>query len=154
MYASMSNLDSITNIYGGEYLLEGTETELCVRRDIIVEDGAVQAIDYVSQEGKVSFSCLNNSSESKHVEIPLFCYENYQAYDQQSGNRLPIESGQNNRISVEVPGNYSGTICVKYVIPVLWKIAYIISVLTGIGMLGIYFRSQKGRRVVNEGKNN
>lgn len=153
MYASMSNLDSITNIYGGEYLLEGTETELCARRDIIVEEDTVQVTDYVSQGGKVSFLCLNNSSEPKHVEIPLFCYENYQAYDQQSGSRLPIEIGQNNRISIEVPENYSGNICVKYVIPVLWKIAYVISVLTGIGIIGIYFDSQKGRRIINEGKN-
>lgn len=152
MYASMSGADSINNIYGGEYLLDGTETSLCVRRDIVVEDETVQAAGYVSQGGIVSFVCSNNSGEPKSVEIPLFCYENYQAYDQQSKEQFSITAGQNNRIAITVPGNYSGTIEVRYVIPVLWKAAYVISILAGIGILGVCLGSRKDRRLVNEGK--
>ena len=153
MYASMSGTDSITNIYGGEYLLEGTETALCVRRDIVVEEDTVQVFDYASKDGGVSFACRNGSSEPGHVEIPLFCYDNYQAYNLQSGAQLAVTAGQNNRIAIEIPGNYDGMIGVRYVIPVLWKIAYVVSVLTGIGLIGIYLGSRKDRRLVNEGKN-
>ena len=143
MYASTSNLDSITNIYGGEYLLEGTQTQLCVYRDVMTEDDTVQVEHYVSQNGRVSFSCFNHGTEPKSVEIPLFCYANYHAYDQQSGKEFPLEAGYNNRISIEIPGNYQGNVYVKYIMPVLWKISYVISVLTGVGMIGIYFRSKK-----------
>lgn len=146
MNASMSAVDSITNVYGGEYLLNGTETQVCLRRDITAEDDTVQVMDYASQGGRVSFMVLNSSSEPKHVEIPLFCYENYQAYDQQSGEQLPIEAGQNNRIAVEVPGKYQGSVRVQYVIPMLWKVAYGISILTGIGIIAVCVGPQKGRR--------
>lgn len=152
MYASMSGVDSITNIYGGEYLLEGTETALCLRRDMILEDDTVQAADYVSQGGRVSFACRNDSNAPKHVEIPLFCYDHYQAYDLQSGEQFSTAAGQNNRIAIEVPGNYDGIIGVRYVIPILWKIAYVITVLTAIGIAGILCLP-KDRRLVNEGKN-
>lgn len=153
MYASMSGVESINNVYGGEYLLEGTETSLCVRRDIMTEDDTVQADGYVSQGGVVSFACKNTGSEPKHVEIPLFCYDNYQAYDQQGGEQLSTAAGQNNRIAVEVPGGYDGTIEVRYVIPVPWKIAYVVSALAGIGFAGICVVRGKDRRLVNEEKN-
>lgn len=153
MYASMSGVESINNVYGGEYLLEGTETSLCVRRDIMTEDDTVQADGYVSHGGVVSFACKNTGSEPKHVAIPLFCYDNYQAYDQQGGEQLSTAAGQNNRIVVEVPGGYDGTIEVRYVIPVPWKIAYVVSALAGIGFAGICVVRGKDRRLVNEEKN-
>ncbi|MDE6056038.1 MAG: hypothetical protein K2G55_20310, partial [Lachnospiraceae bacterium] len=129
-----------------------TETALCLRRDMILEDDTVQAADYVSQGGRISFTCRNDSNAPKRVEIPLFCYDHYQAYDLQSGEQFSITAGQNNRIAIEVPGNYDGTIGVRYVIPVLWKIAYVISVLTAIGIAGIVCLP-KDRRLINEGKN-
>ncbi len=151
MFASMSGVESINNVYGGEYLLEGTETSLCVRRDITAEDETVQAAGYVSQGGTVSFVCRNTGSEPKYVQIPLFCYDNYQAYDQQSGEQFSIAAGENNRIAVEVPGNYNGTIHVKYVVPVLWKIAYAVSFLTGIGLVGLCLGLWRNRRLANGG---
>ncbi len=130
MFAAMDNWDSIIYIYGGEYLLEGTDTLQCVTREISTDAGAVSVTDYDSENGFTSFVCVNQSSQEKQVTLPLFHYDNYRIYDRESGQKLEAVTGHNNRISVTVPGNYEGTVCLQYAIPLLWKIAYMVSLVT------------------------
>jgi len=135
IYAATSDAETITNVYGGEYLLDGTQNDLCLSRDLILEDDTVTASDYRSQKGKFFVTCANGSSDSKRVELPLFHYDHYQAYDQESGETIPIETGSNNRIALLIPADYNGNICVEYVVPLLWKVAYLVSMVTAISII-------------------
>lgn len=136
MYASVDDAFSVAVVSGGEYQLVDTDFELCKTKEVITEDETVVVSDYQSNQGDTLLSCVNHSDQPKYVEIPVFCYDNYHAYDRESGDIMSLERGTNNRIRISVAGGYQGELCVAYQIPVLWKIAYLVSALTVVGMVG------------------
>ncbi|MDE7476777.1 MAG: hypothetical protein K2M91_02315, partial [Lachnospiraceae bacterium] len=64
------------------------------------------------------------------VEIPLMNYDNYHAYDMETGNEMGIMNGTDNRVSIAVPARFDGSIRVVYQFPLIWKIAYAISAVS------------------------
>lgn len=136
VYAATDNSLSVQVVSGGEYRLEGTDFDLCRTKEIITEDGTIGVAGYRSGYDGTMFACVNNGRGTKYVDIPLFCYDNYRAYDRESGKAVPLGRGTNNRIRLLVEGGYQGDICVVYQIPVLWKLAYLVSALTVLGIIG------------------
>lgn len=47
-----------------------------------------------------------------------------------NGVELCVIIGENNKVRVLIPGNYEGTIWIKYVVPVLWRLCELISLGT------------------------
>ncbi len=150
MYASVEDAFSLAVVSGGEYQLVGTDFELCKTREITTEDQAVTVTDYRSDQGETMFVCANQSDRPRYVEIPVFCYDNYCAYDRGSGDPLPLEKGTNNRIRLLIPGGYSGEVCVVYEIPIVWKVCYLVSALTMAGIAAGLFWRHGGRRQKDE----
>jgi len=150
LYASMDGTLSIAAVSGGEYQLVGTDFELCKTKEVITEDETVVVSDYQSSQGETLFSCVNGSDQSRYVEIPVFCYDNYRAYDRESGDAVPVERGTNNRVRILVAGGYQGDLCVTYQIPVLWKISYLVSALTVIGIVGCLLTGRRFGGLKNE----
>lgn len=141
MFATIDKWDSIVYIYGGEYLLEGTDMMQCVNREISTDTETVSVKNYQSENGFTSFACENRSSEEKQVVIPLFYYDHYRIYDREKGEELKVISGDNNRMNVTIPGNYKGTVCIRYIVPTLWKIAYIVSFVTLLSIVLIMIKN-------------
>lgn len=146
LFAAIEPWDSIIHLYGEEYLLEGTDSLQCVKKEIFTDTEAIKVTDYYSEDGSTSFVCINQSSEEGQVILPLFYYDNYRIYDKESREELDTAVGTNNRISVSVPGDYQGTVCVQYIIPVLWKIAYTLSLIS---LLFIIFYTTRRIRVID-----
>lgn len=128
MYAAQSSEDSITNIYGGEYLLVGTETSELIRRPVITEDENVLVSDFESEHGISTFTYQNKSLEVKEIEIPVLNYPHYQALHIENGEKLEIATGANNRLCVKLPPQSEGKVVVSYAIPKLWYLASAISI--------------------------
>ena len=120
-YYDTAQLDRGAGAIGyGEYLIEGTDTSDLIAVNLY--KGDLSAID-----------------------IPKYNYPYYKAYDD-NGNELAIKNGFNNRICVSVESGYNGDVTVKFVGPIVWRIAEVISLLGAISMIIIYKRKGIGRK--------
>lgn len=120
-YYDTAQLDRGAGAIGyGEYLIEGTDT---------------------SDLGNVY---LYNSDLSE-INIPKYNYPYYRAFDD-SGKELAISNGLNNRICVSVDSAYKGNVTVRFVEPILWRIAEIVSLVSAISLIIIYKRKGIGRK--------
>lgn len=106
-----------------------------------VESEESLIMDQVRREG-LSFevSVRNLSSAEGEVLFPILYYGGYQARDLTSHEDLTTAIGDNGRVAVTVPPNYSGTFHVGFHEPLLWRIAEIISVITFIIMIVLMYR--------------
>ena len=78
---------------------------------------------------KYHLSCNNKADVQNFIDVPIHAYDNYHVYTN-DGKELGVETGENNRIRVLIPGNYQGMIFIKYVVPVSWRLCEIISLVT------------------------
>lgn len=141
-----------TEIGYGEYLPTGTVIEELKVRKIATDEASVTVSGYQYIDGITTFSCKNQSKEEKVVEIPLLNYDYYHAYDKNSGQEFAICNGHNNYVNIVISPQYEGEIEVRYVIPLLWKVGYLLSVLSIAGliiMIGV--THWKERRKKNSG---
>ena len=63
------------------------------------------------------------------ISLPIFNYGNYYAADE-NGQPFTITSGENERIVLTIPANYTGTVRVWYQAPGFWRVFEVISALT------------------------
>lgn len=136
-----SDIDK-TYIANGEYLLNGTEVELC--ETAAVEAGEnIQIISYTHKGEQIEIQCENHDGQAGLVTIPVFNYDNYHVYMMETKQELEIVNGNNNCISFNVPGDYQGMILVQYERPIIWHISYAVSVITVLGLILFYMREKK-----------
>ncbi len=126
-----------TEIGYGEYLPTGTVIEELKVRKVVTDETSVMVSGYQYIDGVTTFSCKNESKEEKVVEIPLLNYDHYHAYDKNSGQEFPIRNGHNNYVNIVISPQYEGEIEIRYVIPFLWKVGYLLSTVSVIGVIAI-----------------
>lgn len=127
-----------SSIGNGEYLLVGATTKY---EGILYEEERVIIADARRMKDIYLVECNNTSDEVQYVQVPIINYENYYATDVATGEGLKIETGEQGRIKVELPKNYSGEIMIEYKVPWYWHLSEVISLGTIMGV-GI-FVSQK-----------
>ncbi|MCD7805952.1 MAG: hypothetical protein LUH19_01270 [Lachnospiraceae bacterium] len=155
--ADLNKFDN--NIYryatwvGGENVLWQTDLAGIAYRDLLYDDSGLAVGEYSTEDGRYLLYDVENTSDTvAFVDIPLFNYDNYVAYDTQTGETISITNGSNNRIRLNIPADYSGTIEVKYLIPLLWKIAGAVSVITDVLLAGyLLLQMRKKNPVVEAG---
>ncbi len=126
-----SESDVGSNIARGEYLLQGTGLyEYKGGRAIITSGENIEcATFYYDSNGRYYLTCNNRQDTQGYIDVPIYAYDNYHAY-KEDGEELSTEMGESNRIRVYIPGGYVGVICIKYVVPILWRVCEIISFIT------------------------
>ncbi|MCD7738917.1 MAG: hypothetical protein LUH58_07760 [Lachnospiraceae bacterium] len=142
-----NNLYSYATWIAGENLLWGSNADLVIYRDLIYDDTQLTVDgEYQYEDGRwVLYDVENISYVATTVDIPLFNYDNYAAYDAETGETIAITSGSNNRIQLNIPAGYSGTIAVEYQIPMLWIIAVAVSVATDVALIVYAVLSRRKR---------
>lgn len=80
-----------------------------------------------------------------YLELPLYYYPGYAAFDADAKLDFPVEKGNNNKIRVALPKNYAGSVTVEFREPLLWKAAKIISLLFAICAMIYLCAERKGR---------
>lgn len=121
----------------GEYLPVMTETKNFTDE---IEAGEQVAIDQVKRAG-LSFDVYveNSSEEEQEILFPILYYRGYQARESANHARLETALGDNGRVAVTIPPNYSGSFHVGFYEPPLWRIAEVISAITLIIMIMLIY---------------
>jgi hypothetical protein len=127
-FYTMSNHDSAA-VMNGEYYLANTDASVIGSSIPSIISGNVEITRYENDDGIV-IDCCNMGESEAMIDIPVFAYDNYHAYGE-NGNELAISKNpENNRIVILLPAGYSGTIFVKYVSPIFWRVCEFISAVT------------------------
>ncbi|MCD7864097.1 MAG: hypothetical protein LUG61_11490 [Lachnospiraceae bacterium] len=134
IYKDVSYLDFST-LDVPEYFLYGTDTSQVYYKELLYDSEQMSAGNYHYEDNQWILSAANSSDADLTVDIPVFQYDNYIAYDVETNETIVISTGQNNRIRLTIPAHYTGTIAVKYQIKAIWKLAIVISVLTDLFLL-------------------
>lgn len=113
-----------------EYLLEGSDgSEATYHTDKVIK-GNVQVHELYRELDEKYIVCTNNDNDISVVEMPVYNYKYYKASDIDTGEIIKITNGSANRIALNIPAKYSGTIKIEFCPPVHWHIAEAVSAVT------------------------
>lgn len=148
-YYSVADVDR-NNIGLGEYLLAGSDTDICADNSPSWESDKVIVSGYTRKGSRMELYCENNAQNSELISMPLWAYDNYYACDKSTGQKLATGKDGSNRLTVEVPQGYSGYVTVRYAEPWYWKVAYVISAIAVVFLVFTYIRQRKNRLVLTK----
>ena len=140
-----SKLDTFYSI-GGEYIPSGTSIGEFKNEVPLLSDNIIMT-SYNKVYNNIWISCENNSVENGMISLPLLYYKGYIAMDENTKELLEVIAGSNNRVGVNIPSNYHGSIRVKFMEPWYWRVAEIISLLFFVGIVMVYFYSKKKNKL-------
>lgn len=138
-----NDLDSMC-LYSCEYLPAGTVLEN-FEDNLTAPSEGISLTDY--QKNGTTITCNVTSSSEGFIDFPLTCYKYYVCRDTKTGASLEYAPGYNNRIRVNIPANYSGSISIMFREPLHWRLSELLSLLTllGLGCFPLYQRYRRGR---------
>ncbi len=130
-FARVYNKQSMGTIYvsNGEYLPFGTDIEglKCDKLESS-EDVVITAYEKGQDTLQTTITVVNTGADG-YAEIPVLYYKGYQAKDEATGKLLPVVSGDNNVVRIEIPAGYNGTLHIAFHSPWYWRAAEGISVV-------------------------
>ncbi len=133
-------------VMNAEYKLSGADLEGFKRRDLLYEKGVENISFMYDKRGTYYLSCENRTGKISYVDVPVQMYDHYHAYTEDKGREeISLSYGENYRIRVWLPVDFAGTVCLKYEIPLLWRVCEVLSCIT---FLGILFRVFSIRNVL------
>ena len=132
-----------TAILGAEYLPEGADVNHMTWH-APVASGEVSFFDYVKDGLQVEASV--QTGREGFIDFPMLYYKGYSAYCIDSGEKLVVGPGENYDVRVLLPAGFQGKVHVGYTGMWYWRIAELVSVLTGVGLALLYFRDLSGLR--------
>ncbi|MCD8379343.1 MAG: hypothetical protein LUC95_03240 [Lachnospiraceae bacterium] len=133
----------------GEYLAYLTDTDALLYRELLYDETVIAADSLRYEENHWLLSVQNTADDTAILDIPVLYYRYYTAYDADTGMEMEISAGENNRIRLHVPAGYSGTVEVKYQIPLSWRIMVFVS-LTADLCLVLCLLSAKKHKISEE----
>ncbi len=144
--ATCINDDS--NIATIDYLPKTVSAQDESARDLLsaAADGLVS--DVTVGPLSVDFT-VEKSSTEKSFMIPLNAYKGYKAYGEQGS--LELMPGDGGHLSVIVPVGYNGTVSVRFFEPWYWKVSYVVTALTSVGVIIYIWNKQKKKRIMETG---
>ncbi len=125
------------------YLPKGMDSDL-FQEHMLLCDGSVRIEDYRMERGSFEVICSNMADTEQTITFPLVYYPEYCAVNPENGSKLSVRMGDDCRVVVTLPPNYNGTIYLKFMPPILWRICECISVITAVWL--VVYMILKGRR--------
>ena len=120
-------------VVSGEYLYRGSSVDV---EDTLEEiTGSGVTIDYSYKKYLDTVISCKSDQNGAYIEIPVFYYPGYTASDREGREYQVSRSENNNRIRVELPNGFDGTIEVYYREPFSWRVCEVISLLALAGLL-------------------
>jgi len=146
-YFVLYNEESMGSGYisGAEYLIEGTEEGKLTYADAVAGEG----VELSACERKSLYAvmeCVNKTSGEGYVDLPLLLYKGYRAVCTDTGQALEVCAGENNVVRVLLPEGFAGTVEVRFVSPVYWRISELASVLAVAGILIMQLKYRRKNR--------
>lgn len=125
-------------------MLLGTNDYFPTNTDVdAIEDGRINQsyINYYDSYTKsgTKIQChVSAGAQDSYLEFPLNYYKYYICTDD-SGQFLPVSSGNNGMLRVSFPEGFDGNILVTFKEPLHWRIAESISLTAGLGIIFVLF---------------
>lgn len=135
---SGANLDR-NDIGGGEYLPLNTDMEAL--RDKLVSTEAVDVRNWKREYNRISCEVYNHTEEKQELEMPLLFYRYYRA--EGNGIEMSVGRAESGRLYALVPASYEGTVSVFFREPFLWRVAELITCITGVWLFCQWMRRKK-----------
>lgn len=127
---------NLFDIGGGEYVYRGVawKREKMPADRVWNEDG-ILVTDLKKGGTNYEFVCNNISGKEQNVEVPMLYYRGYEAIKEADGEKIALGSGENGKIRVTVPKDYSGKVKIYFKEALSWRISELISLMTAAGLL-------------------
>lgn len=124
---------STTFLVGNEYLYRESVTWIT---DV---DRVAKGQNINIQESNKWYNHMEVACEAAgadaYLEVPMFYYPGYIAYASEDvRQRMELQRGDNNRIRVILPENFSGKVVIEFKEPAIWRAAEVISLVTILGL--------------------
>ena len=138
------NTTDSKGISGAEYILENAAN--VENAYPLVGDAYLQILNYNREHGTSYLSIHNTSDTESFVDLPIYDYGNYHAYDE-SGKEWETHTSEQSLIRITIPANYSGTLSIAYKEPLLWRLMELISLSTFLGIVIYLFGTYNKRKI-------
>lgn len=119
----------------GEYLIDGTSGYETIWAQPKPGSEELQLLSYEKRGGK-AYLTVENDGDAADISVPIFNYGHYYAVDEATGDAYALGTGENARITLNIPAGYTGTIVIAYHAPVYWRAFELVSLLALIGSAG------------------
>ena len=119
----------------GEYLIDGTSGYETIWAQPKPGSEELQLLSYEKRGGK-AYLTVENDGDAADISVPIFNYGHYYAADEATGDAYALGTGENARITLNIPAGYTGTIVIAYHAPVYWRVFELVSLLALIGSVG------------------
>lgn len=128
----------------GEYLIDGTSAYETIWAQPKPGNDDLQLLSYEKRGGKAYLE-VENDGEAADISVPIFNYGHYHAVDEAAGEEYPLGTGENARITLNIPAGYTGTIMIAYQAPAYWRGFELVSALALLGSIawGVSRRKKK-----------
>ncbi|HJA93709.1 MAG TPA: hypothetical protein H9717_11460 [Candidatus Eisenbergiella merdipullorum] len=135
----------LLNIGNGEYVPEGTDLSV-LDKTLWYDEAAVQVSEVENRYLVWKAYVRNPGKMEQMISFPVLYYDGYQCLDLTSNKLLKIYAGENNRVSVIIPAEYSGMIQIKFVEYWHWRVAEGISLITFVVIIGYMIKCLRKKK--------
>lgn len=143
-YNTYRKMDPTPTTGVGEYLIDGTSAYETIWAQPKPGSDDLHLLSYEKQGGKAYLE-VENDGEAADISVPIFNYGHYHAVDEATGEECPLGTGENARITLNIPAGYTGTIMIAYQAPAYWRGFELVSALALLGSIawGVSRRKKK-----------
>ena len=134
-----------------DYVPEGVHSQDFCTRDIVCGSEQLHITDFHAQGDEKYCTVVNESGEG-WAELPIFAYDQMRVTDTETGQELSFITGDRGRMRISVPSGFAGTLKIYFQVPVLWRVADLISMVSLIGCGAAVFVHLSVRKRVRSGK--
>ena len=137
------NTDYYTDVL---YLLSGTDDspEKLNDTSVHIYDANIDIESLGTNKKNQKMYNIKNGSQDAIISLPVHAYKYIRVYNEK-GEIIPWYVGENNRVQLTIPSNYSGKIIVKFIIRKLWRGAQLLSLIMGCFIIGLCLKEKKGK---------
>ena len=143
-YNTYRKMDPTPTTGVGEYLIDGTSAYETIWAQPKPGNDDLHLLSYEKRGGKAYLE-VENDGEAADISVPIFNYGHYHAVDEATGEEYPLGTGENARITLNIPAGYTGTIMIAYQAPAYWRGFELVSALALLGSIawGVSRRKKK-----------
>lgn len=127
-----------------DYLFQLTDTNKLKDIKPEVSGDGIELLEYEKKNGNVDMEV--SASAGSYVDITLLFFTGHKAFDK-DGKELPCVLGENNRMRVQFPADYTGEVRVRYTGFPVWRVFDLISLFTLFGWISVWIiKARRGAR--------
>lgn len=128
-YNTYRKMDPTPSTGVGEYLIDGASAYETIWAQPKPGSDTLHLTTYEKRSGK-AYLTVDNEGDAADISLPIFNYGHYHAVDEATGEEYAIGTGENFRITLNIPANYQGTLVVYWQEPGYWHLFELLSLLS------------------------